>query len=154
METTIVEKDKNTSVFIHISIFLKYFFPFANFIVPLIIWMSHKENAFVEANGKQALNFQISLMIYKILVGLLCVPFILIFASDFFTFSESFENVTTNWELQYLSGLFIFLGIAGIIFLSMFILELIVVINAAMHASKGFVYKYPLSIQFFKTIPQ
>ena len=151
METTINETEKTTSVFIHISTFLQYFFPFANFIVPLLIWTSNREKAFVDYNGKQTLNFQISILIYKILVGLTCVPFIIYFAADFISIFSNVDNAFGTTELQYISGILIFLGVMGIIFLSLFIFELIVVINAAIYASKGLYYKYPLSIQFFKT---
>lgn len=151
METTINENQKNTSVFIHLSTFLQYFFPFANFIAPLLLWTLNKEKEFVDYNGKQALNFQLSILIYKIIAGLICIPFIIYYAVDFFPFVTDFENTFRTIEFQYLSALIIFLGVLGIVLISMFIFELIVVINASIYASKGLYYKYPLSIQFFKT---
>ena len=66
METTISENQKNVSAFIHLSTFLKYFFPFANFIAPLLIWTFNKEKAFVDEHGKQAINFQLSVLIYTL----------------------------------------------------------------------------------------
>lgn len=50
METTVNENQKNTSVFIHLSTFLQYFIPFANFIGPLLIWTFNKEKEFVDYN--------------------------------------------------------------------------------------------------------
>lgn len=50
---------KTLLVLIHISTFAKYLFPFGNFILPLVLWTSNKnDSAFVDHNGKQALNFQ------------------------------------------------------------------------------------------------
>lgn len=151
METTRNETENTTSVFIHLSTFLQYFFPFANFIAPLIIWTINKEKAFVDYNGKQALNFQLSILTYKIIVGLICVPFIIYFAVDILSLFAGFESSFSTMDFQLLSGILIFLAVLGTVFLSMFIFELVVVINASIHASKGLYYKYPLSIQFFKT---
>jgi uncharacterized Tic20 family protein len=42
-------------------------------IAPLILWQVKKqEHAFVDEQGKEALNFQISILIYEIVAGLLC----------------------------------------------------------------------------------
>lgn len=45
--------------------------PFANVLGPLIVWLIKKdEMAFVDDQGKESLNFQISMAIY----GLICLP--------------------------------------------------------------------------------
>lgn len=47
--------------------------PFGNILGPLIVWLVKKEEMpFVEREGKEALNFQISMMIYGIIVAVLC----------------------------------------------------------------------------------
>ena len=92
METTISENQKNVSAFIHLSTFLKYFFPFANFIAPLLIWTFNKEKAFVDEHGKQAINFQLSVLVYTVLIGLICLPFFIIFATDFISLIESIDH--------------------------------------------------------------
>jgi len=44
---------------------------------PLIVWQIKKDlDPFVDRNGKEALNFQISMLIYGIVAGLLCTVFI------------------------------------------------------------------------------
>lgn len=51
--------------------------PFGHLIGPLVIWLIKKNDyPFVEEQGKESLNFQISMTIYAIIAGLLC--FILI----------------------------------------------------------------------------
>lgn len=51
--------------------------PFGNIIVPLIIWLIKKDEfAFVDAQGKESLNFQISMTIYAIVAGLSCLAVI------------------------------------------------------------------------------
>ncbi len=45
-----------------------------SFIGPLIVWLLKKdESEFIDANGKQALNFQISIFIYSIVASMLIV---------------------------------------------------------------------------------
>ena len=46
---------------------------FGSVIAPLIIWQIKKDNfEFVDEQGKEALNFQISVLIYALVAGLLC----------------------------------------------------------------------------------
>ena len=46
---------------------------FGSVIAPLIIWQVKKnEFGFVDEQGKEALNFQISILIYALVSGLLC----------------------------------------------------------------------------------
>jgi uncharacterized Tic20 family protein len=45
--------------------------PFGNIVGPLIVWLVKKdEYAFVDDQGKESLNFQISMMIYTIVLAL------------------------------------------------------------------------------------
>ncbi|MBB6681228.1 DUF4870 domain-containing protein [Aequorivita sp. 609] len=157
METTITENQKNTSVFIHLSTFLKYFFPFANFIAPLLIWTFNKEKAFIDDHGKQAINFQLSTLLYTILIGLLCLPFIIIFASDIISLAESInlnDGMFSINNIQNLSGYLVLISLVIILFLALFVFEIYAVINASIHASRGQLYKYPLNIPFIKTDSQ
>jgi hypothetical protein len=46
--------------------------PFANIIVPFIIWtMKKDQDPFIDEQGRESLNFQISLLIYGIISGIL-----------------------------------------------------------------------------------
>ena len=66
------EKEKSMATFCHAGALLGLVVPFANIIVPLIIWLTNKEeSALVDAEGKKSLNFQISLSIYGIVSFLL-----------------------------------------------------------------------------------
>ncbi len=48
--------------------------PFGNIVAPLIWWMMKKDlSSFVNDQGKEALNFQISLTIYIIIAGILMI---------------------------------------------------------------------------------
>lgn len=59
----------------HISTFAGYYFPFANIIAPLVIWLVKKDECpFVRDQGKEAVNFQISITLYCIV----CIPLVFI----------------------------------------------------------------------------
>ena len=51
--------------------------PFGHILGPLVIWLIKKdEDPFVDSQGKESLNFQISMTIYGIVAGFLCLIFI------------------------------------------------------------------------------
>jgi uncharacterized Tic20 family protein len=154
MESTISENQKNLGALIHISTFSKYFFPFANFFAPLLLWTLNKEKNFVDNHGKQAINFQLSILVYTLLIGLLCIPFFLMFVTDFVSLIETLEHTShtlTFNEVSNLTGFVTLFCIAALLLFGLFVLELYAVISAAVKASKGEMYKYPICIPFLKT---
>ena len=68
-------KDERTwAMLCHFSTYIGFIFPFGNIIVPLIIWLSKREDLpLVEDQGREVLNFQISMTIYFIISGILCI---------------------------------------------------------------------------------
>jgi uncharacterized protein len=66
----------------HLAALAGYIIPLGNIVGPLVIWLIKKEeHPFVDKQGKAALNFQISMLIYEIIAGILClivIGFILI----------------------------------------------------------------------------
>jgi uncharacterized Tic20 family protein len=157
MNSTITENQKNVAAAMHLSTFTKYFFPFGNFIAPLLLWTFNKEKAFVDDHGKQAINFQLSVFLYTLLIGMISLPFVLIFATDFISLIDTIDhtvNIVTLREIKSVSASIIVIFIATMLFIGLFIFELYAVISATMAASKGNLYKYPLSISFIKTTSQ
>ncbi len=153
MENSISENQKTTGAFIHLSTFLKYFFPFANFFAPLLIWTANKEKPFVDEHGRQAINFQLSVLLYTILIGIICIPFFVIFASDFISLIDVIDHTVHEirvQEVKNLSGYILLFSLVALLLLGVFVFELYAVISATMHAAKGKLYKYPLSISFIK----
>ncbi len=59
----------------HLAAFSGYLgIPFGNIIGPLILWLMKREmDPFVDTQGKEALNFQISLTIYFLVSLVLCL---------------------------------------------------------------------------------
>ena len=72
MSTT---NEKNIATILHLSALTQYIFPFGNYIFPIVIWSSKKEDsAFINSNGKNVLNFQLSIFIYSVVLGLIAIP--------------------------------------------------------------------------------
>lgn len=154
METNPSENQKNIAALIHLSTFSKFLFPFGNFVAPLLLWTVNKDKPFVNEHGRQAVNFQLSILIYTLLIGIICLPFFVIFAPDFVSLIDAVDDhwhqVTVN-NLTNLSGYAVLFLIVALLLFGLFVFELYAVINATVHANRGELYKYPLSISFIKT---
>jgi len=160
METTLSKHERNLSAIIHASTFSKYFIPFGNFIFPLLLWTANKkEYEFVDYNGKQALNFQISMFLYSIVVGLVSVPFFIgflpeLFDGDFFGFHR-LSNLN-NMNITLGSGDFSFsrffwpVGIAGLLHGALVVVNVVYSILATIRTNEGQRFEYPISIKFIK----
>ena len=69
----IPKPERTWAMFAHLSSFLGYTcIPLANIIAPLIIWQIKKDDMpFASDQGKECLNFQISMLIYVIISAIL-----------------------------------------------------------------------------------
>lgn len=137
---------------IHLSTFSKYFIPLGNFIFPLVIWTSGKKKPFIDYHGKQALNFQLSIFFYMIIIGCSAVAGILItgLGSEIGHFSIPADLIKLI-TIPAVFPLLIIIIIASVLLLGLFILEFACVIAATVKASEGNYYKYPLTINFITT---
>jgi uncharacterized Tic20 family protein len=78
-------ESKNWGTISHLSAFVM-FFGIPALVGPIAVWLIKKDDAYVEFHAKEALNFNISFMIYGIvaaisiifLIGLLVLPAVLI----------------------------------------------------------------------------
>lgn len=88
---------------------------------PLIIWQIKKDDfPFVDEQGKEAVNFQISMLLYAVIGSVVCL-------------------ITC-----------IGAPLMPIILLAVSIVDLIFLLIAAVKANNGFHYRYPLCIRFIK----
>ena len=109
--------DRNWAVAAHLSALIG-FVGIPTFIGPLIVWLVKRDQPFTNEHGREALNFNLSLLIYVLVAGVIAL-------------------VTLGLALFVL----IPLGIA------VFILWLVFLIQGAMQASRGQSYRYPLTIR-------
>ena len=69
------DKDaRNWAMICHLSALSGYFIPFGNVLGPVIVWAIKKDEfAFVDEQGKEAINFQLSVTIAYIISLVLCL---------------------------------------------------------------------------------
>ncbi len=65
---------RNWCVLCHASALLGLFLHFFGHLLgPLIVWLMKRDaSAEIDANGKESLNFQLSMLIYDVVAGILC----------------------------------------------------------------------------------
>lgn len=149
--TTVTEK--NTATLVHLSTLSQYFIPFGNYLFPIVIWSFRKDKSeFVDYNGKQTLNFQLSMLLYSLLLAAVAIPTFLYALFNNITFDQLEGG---NFEIeQLLSGnnsvLLTIAAIALVVFCTLKVAEFFLVIYAAVKTSNGENYRYPLSISFLK----
>lgn len=101
----------------HASALLGVFLHFPGHLLPpLIVWLMKREDSpEIDAHGKEAVNFQLSMLVYNLVAAVFCLVLI---------------------------G-FVFLAI-------LWVLNAVFVIIAAIHASDGKFYRYPMTIRFLQ----
>ena len=128
------KNDNNTAFLIHLSAFFGYVIPFGAIVGPLVIWEINKSKSeFVNQNGKEAINFNLSYLLYTFLLCLSVVPFIIRTALSEFHHLDLFGIITAG-------------SLIGVLAIVKFVL----IILAAVSANQGEVYHYPLTIKFIK----
>ncbi|QBZ98559.1 DUF4870 domain-containing protein [Flavobacterium sangjuense] len=146
--------DKNIATVLHLSALIQYIIPFGNFIFPIVIWSSKKgESEFIDYNGKQVLNFQLSIFIYTVVLCLIAIPIFIYTIFKNVPFDACFHDdnfVINHLNLEHITGAVIIGIVAVLLFVFMKVAEFVLIIHAAVKASSGEEYKYPLSIPFFK----
>lgn len=122
----ITQNDKNYSSITHLSGFAGWFFPFGNILAPLFMWIAKKnDSTYIDEHGKAAVNFQLSLILYGILLAILILP---------------------------ITILTLGLGLIAILIaiIPAIILKIVLIISASIKASNGEYYDYPFTIEFIK----
>ncbi|KIA85155.1 DUF4870 domain-containing protein [Flavobacterium sp. AED] len=151
METT---TEKNTATFTHLSALTQYFIPFGNYIFPILIWSSKKDKSeFVDHNGKQVLNFQLSLLLYSLVLIMIAVPiFLITFLKNipFEALINDHDIVLRNFSFEGNIGLLTVGLVAVLIFGLLKVAEFFLIIYASIKTSNGEKYNYPITIPFLK----
>lgn len=151
MET---RNEKNLATFTHLSTLSQYCIPFGNYIFPILIWSTNKDKSeFVDYHGKQVLNFQLSILLYSLVLAMIAIPiFIITIFSNIplSTIMNDHDFVVNNFSVENITGIVIVALIAIFIFVGLKVAEFFLIIYASVKASNGEKYKYPLTIPFIK----
>lgn len=128
------KNDNNTAFLLHLSAFFGYFIPFGAIVGPLVIWeLNRSKSDFLDANGKSAINFNLSFLLYTFVLALAMIPFVV----------RLIVSHHQHLDLFAIISLAVLIGV-------MAMLKFILIIYAAIKANQGEVYKYPLTIKFIK----
>ncbi|MEY2486013.1 MAG: uncharacterized protein QOG67_3199 [Verrucomicrobiota bacterium] len=75
MEASTQSQVRTWCVLSHASALLGFVVPWAFHILgPLIVWLAKRaDSPEIDAHGKESLNFQISMLIYSVIAGVLCL---------------------------------------------------------------------------------
>jgi uncharacterized Tic20 family protein len=144
------QNKENTNAFlIHISAFTGFIFPFGNIISPLIAWQTLKDRStFLDEQGKEAINFNISYSLYIFLISVIFVPFAI---GSLFNRRNNYINLNNfkfNFDLD-MYNMFGFLSYGSIVGI-IYTIGIALVIIASFKAREGQNYKYPFTIKFIK----
>ncbi len=151
METT---NNKNLSAFTHLSTLSQYCIPFGNYIFPILIWSSNKNKSeLIDFNGKQVLNFQLSMFLYSLVLAMIAIPILLVsifstIPSDALFNEELFTR--NHFCVENITGITTIAIIAILLFVGLKVAEFFLIIYASVKASNGEKFEYPLTIPFIK----
>ncbi|MFH6604376.1 DUF4870 domain-containing protein [Maribacter algicola] len=156
MTDTLTKHERNLSAIIHASTLSKYFIPFGNFLLPLVLWTANKnDHDFVDHNGKQALNFQISILLYGVVMASITAILFFVFAFEFVGFIDIFD--VNRHDISEFShhhsgmGIHIAFMVAAIIIgVGLLVLDIVCTILATLKSGQGEKYVYPFTINFIK----
>lgn len=120
---------RNWGIFCHLSALAIWVgVPFGNILIPLLIWLIKKDEIpAVNNEGKESLNFQISISIYAVALFVLAI-------------AAMFINIDETEFPWFPVSLLVAVGIC----------QIVLVIVAALKVSRGESFKYPLTIRFIQ----
>lgn len=113
------DDSRNFALAAHLSALLSLFVGFP-FIGPLVIYLTKKDDPFVRAHAAEALNFNLSVMLYGVVLGIVGLILLIVVV-----------------------GLLVWLAL-----IPLFVAWLVLVVIAAVKAGQGEPYRYPLTIRF------
>ena len=133
--------ERTWSTLLHLSAFLGFLLLFGSILAPLFVWLIFRGRSdMVDYHGKRALNFQISFLIYFIILFIAMIPFFIIGIIA----GENEEIAAGFWATLFLLLFALFLMFV------LGILSLVWTIVAAVRASRGNPPGYILSIPFLR----
>jgi uncharacterized protein len=125
----------------NIPLYLPIYIPGANILLPLALWNRKKlQHPFIDEHGKESLNYQISTLMYIVIVTIL-LTFLFLMTCGFY--------IKTGPNRQESSIPLLLLQIYGLTVIMM-IFNFANVIVAAIAAFRGKLKKYPDTIKYFK----
>jgi uncharacterized Tic20 family protein len=146
----IPEPERTPTLLIHLSPLLGLVLPgVGNVLGPLAAWLGLRDRAPVlDAQGKEALNFQLSVWLYSLLVGLL---FFALFSLGLIGGAVGAAAGSPDLGAFALFGsLAAFFAVLIPVSLVLWAFPLVVMLLAVIRVNQGQAYRYPLSLRFIR----
>lgn len=129
-EGEVPPEERTLGLWVHLSALSGVLVPFGNALGPLLVWLLKKdESSFVDHQGKQALNFQFTLMLASLVAG-----------------AGLFIGVVLAFVLIGIP--IIILGMVALV--TLMVLSYVYAVVAGIKANEGVWYRYPFGIEFLK----
>ncbi len=146
----IPERDRTWAMFCHLSAsawillaFLGLPLPFASILVPLILWAIRRERSeFIDYHGRESMNFQISMLIYGLILAIASMLLLTIGIIIFGAGNADLAAIGVIFTATLLFGLLVIWGVVQTVF----------VIIAAVRANQGGWYRYPFTIRLIRSV--
>jgi uncharacterized Tic20 family protein len=143
-ESLSAREERTWAMVAHLSAFAGHVFPFAHIIAPLIVWLVKRDtSAFVNDQGKEAVNAQISVTLYAIIGIPLCL--VVVGAPLLFVLWA------TQMAPLMIPAVPFCLGLGVLILLPLiYVANFILIIVAGIAANEGRAYRYPFIFRLIK----
>jgi uncharacterized protein len=116
----VTDDEKSYALWMHLALLAHVILSIIAIIIPIIMWQVKKEESpFLDDHGREAVNFQISLLIWSLVFGLASIPI------GFLTCGVGFVLAFVPYVV----------GIVGMI-------------QASQAAQRGEFYRYPMTMRF------
>lgn len=131
--------ERSNAMLCHLMAFAGFVFPFGSIVGPLVLWLSQKDKSeFIDRHGREAINFQVTVMLLSAAATLLLLMPLLRFVFHAF---EAGPSVSKD-ELPFADML---VGIAVLALITLF--DIVMTIVAAVQANTGKTFRYPLTLR-------
>lgn len=115
-------EERSFALWMHLSLLAHIILSVVAIVIPIIMWQVKKDQSpFLDDHGREAVNFQISLLIWSVVFTLVAIP----------------VGILTC-------------GIGIVIALVPYVIGIVGMIQASSAANRGEFYRYPMTIRFFK----
>ena len=152
------QKERVWATFCHLSALAGFLLPWGHLLGPLILWLLRREDSpLVAEQGREALNFQLSVTLY-VIAGALLGVFSSFFTSDagqiaqaFFSFlSLLFLFTSVNSLLEFLPDFGVLPLLVYVLILLLLALDFLLLVLASIRMSQGRPFRYPLNLRLIK----
>ncbi|NMH29331.1 DUF4870 domain-containing protein [Flavobacterium silvaticum] len=154
-------ESKSTNIkamLLHLGGLCQYIFPFGNFVVPMVLWsMVKDDSAYLDNHGRRVLNFQISILVYTVILAAFAIPVLLFGVLKHIPINSYWDgsfHMVSDISPENITGINIIAFLCVLLIIVMYAVSFFLSLIAALKAVDAKVYQYPATIVFLKYLPE